>query len=105
MKINAQKGSLQADTTSDEYSNVGFSVEGFTSNELKDLDLVIAFYVICGDEFELIQKDYTGVDGAPITNTVTRGDISLYTVDFNSVSAFTSVLESQAYLVPEKKEN
>ena len=105
MKLNAQKGSLQADTTSDEYSNVGFSVEGFTSNELKDLDLVIAFYVICGDEFELIQKDYTGVVGAPITNTVTRGDISLYTVDFNSVSAFTSALESQAYLVPEKKEN
>ncbi len=105
MNINASKGSLKVTTTSDDNSNVGFSVEGFTSETLKDLDLVIAFYVIDGESVEFIQKDYTGIDGAPITDTITRGEHSLYTVDFSSVSAYTSSLEAQAYVVPEKKEN
>lgn len=105
MKLNASRGALTVDATSDEYSSIGFSIEGFTSEALKGLDLVIAFYVIDGESVEFIQKDYTGIDGAPITDTVTRGEYSLYTVDFTSVSAYTSTLEAQAYIVPEKKEN
>lgn len=99
MTLNASGGFLQVEADSNEYSNLGFFIRGFSSDALQNLDLVIAMYVIDGENVEFIQKDYSNASSSPITSTVAQSQNKLYTVNLLSVTAYHASLEAQAVAI------
>lgn len=102
-KLTATEKSIQVEILSSDYSNFNFSINGFTNNTIKALELVVASYAISGDTIEFIQAEYD-LTSTPAVSKVEKSDATLYTVSLNTVVNRNSIEQIPVYSVPSTKE-
>ena len=74
-----KKGAIMIEQESVEYNNFKFSISGFTTTELTQLELVITAYAyVEGEEVQFIQDTTTSCK----VSTLDYEDASLYTVSY-----------------------
>ncbi|MBQ2809585.1 MAG: hypothetical protein IJF11_01695 [Clostridia bacterium] len=95
------KGAMMVPMSTNEYASFKFTVSGFTSDVLKDLELVITAYAyVEGEDVQFIQDETTKCK----VSTLDYEDGSLYTINYNkTIEVATSPLGE--YVVPSKEED
>lgn len=103
--INADKGCLQINISSLDYSEISCMISFPSDNSLNSLELVIFAYVCEGEgtaPSQLIQKKYVENEASSAVSAVTRGENALHTVNLTYVKtpvAYPSKLEE--YVAPQ----
>lgn len=91
-KINATKGAIQIDMTT-EYANCNLLINGFNESHA-GLELVFAGYAYEGNDtskLETMQKEYISTEEAPVTSPMCSQVNGLYTVKLSTVLAPSAV--------------
>jgi hypothetical protein len=93
-------GAVITTLTDCEYTNLSFSINGFTTAELCELELVIAAYAyVEGEDVQFIQEQNTQCKAS----TLDYEDASLYTVSYESASLPAAPSSIEA-IVPSKND-
>ncbi len=100
--VNATKGFLQVDIDVFTYSEISCMINFPENTNLAGLELSIFAYVFDGsDGVQLIQKQYTVGESAPVVSTVTKTDGKLHTVNLANVMTPVALPENlKEYEIP-----
>ena len=99
--LNCEKGFLQVDIDVFTYSEISCMINFPENTNLAGLELSIFAYIFDGDDMQLIQKQYTVGEKAPVVSKVTKTDGVLHTVNLTNVVTPVALPETiKEYEIP-----